>query len=297
MCTPGPGHVMCGSDSEEEGASTGGGVTLLLVDDPIDTVTSLNVTIESIEVHGNGPPRELTLNEDVEQPVNILELENGIFATLVDGNENELPPGTYGNLKIHISSAGITFDDPPEDDPTPATVPPDKFNVGGPLTLSEGEITELYLVFQANNALHETRNGEYIIHPSLKLVSKTVSGSISGLVFPLPEDSGEELTRVKVFANRGTDNEVSTFANPDGSFELVPLREGTHAVSAEWITLVDTTVTGCLIHVHGDVDVVAEQVKDIGTITLPGDAPECFCISSGGIGNSRISGFVDLRGT
>ena len=89
----GLGTSMCGSDSEEEGASTGGGLTLLLVDDPIDTVTSLNVTIDSIVVHGNGPPRELTLNEDVEQPVNILELENGIFATLVDGNENESPAG------------------------------------------------------------------------------------------------------------------------------------------------------------------------------------------------------------
>ena len=155
---------MCGSDSEEEGASTGGGLTLLLVDDPIDTVTSLNVTIDSIEVHGNGPPRELSLNEDVEQPVNILELENGIFATLVDGNENELPPGTYGNLKIHISSADITFDDPPEDDPTPATVPPDKFNVGGPFTISEGEITELYLVFQATmrSTRRETVNTSYI---------------------------------------------------------------------------------------------------------------------------------------
>jgi hypothetical protein len=267
---------MCGSDSEEKEASTGGGLTLLLVDDPIDTVTSLNVTIESIEVHGNGPPRELTLNEDVDQPVNILELENGIFATLVDGSENELPPGTYGNLKIHISSADITFDDPPEEDATPATVPPDKFNVGGPFTISEGEITELYLVFQANNALHETGNGEYIIHPSLKLVSKTVSGSVTGFVLPKPGESGEGVTRVKVLANRGTDNEVSTFANPeDGSFELVPLREGTHAISAEWITLEDTTEPGCLVHVHGDVDVVAEQVTDIGTISLPLDAPDC----------------------
>jgi hypothetical protein len=266
---------MCGSDSEEEGALTGGGLTLLLVDDPIDTVTSLNVTIESIEVHGNGPPRELTLNEDVDQPVNILELENGIFATLVDGNENELPPGTYGNLKIHISSADITFDDPPEDDPTPATVPPDKFNVGGPFTISEGEITELYLVFNANNALHDNGQGEYIVNPSLKLISKTVSGSVTGFVSPPPGESGEEVTRVKVLANRGTDNVGSTFANPDGSFELVPLREGTHAISAEWITLEDTTVTGCLVHVHGDVNVVAEQVTDIGTVTLPGDAPEC----------------------
>jgi len=102
---------MCGSDSEEEGDSTEGRLTLLLVDDPIDSVTSLNVYIDSIEVHGNGPPRELSINEDVDQPVNILELENGVFATLVDGNDNEnvLPEGTYGNLKIHITEASITL--------------------------------------------------------------------------------------------------------------------------------------------------------------------------------------------
>jgi hypothetical protein len=269
---------MCGSDSDGEGDSTAGRLTLLLVDDPVDTVTSLNVTIESIEVHGNGPPTELTLNQDVDQPVNILELENGVFATLVDGNDNEnvLPTGTYGNLKIHITEASITFTDDPEEAPTPASVPPDKFNVGGPFTISEGEITELYLVFHANNALHDNGGGEYTVHPSLKLVAKTVSGSIRGSVSAL---SGVvDCTKVKVFANRGdTDNEVSTFAKPDdGYFELVPLREGTHEVSAECLTLENDEVTACRVHVHGDEDVVAGQVTNIETpITIPEDAPEC----------------------
>ena len=262
---------MCGSDSEGEGDSTGGRLTLLLVDDPIDSVTSLNVRIESIEVHGNGPPRELILNQDVvEHPVNILELENGVFATLVNGNDNEnvLPTGTYGNMKIHISEASITFTEEPGEVPTPATVPPDKFNVGGPFTINEGEVTELYLVFHANNSLHDNGQGEYTVHPSLKLISKTVSGSITGSVSPLPGEDG--FTKVKVFANRGdTENEVTTFAEADGSFELVPLREGTHVISAEWITLVGDEVTACQVHVHGDEDVVAEQVTNIGTpITL-----------------------------
>jgi hypothetical protein len=266
---------MCGSDSEGEGDSTEGRLTLLLVDDPIDTVTSLNVTIESIEVHGNGPPRELTLNPDVDQPVNILELENGVFATLVNGNDNEnvLPTGTYGNLKIHITEASITFTEDPEEVPTPATVPPDKFNVGGPFTINEGEVTELYLVFHANNSLHDNGQGEYIVNPSLKLISKTVSGSITGSVFPLPGEEG--FTKVKVFANRGdTENEVTTFAETDGSFELVPLREGTHEISAEWITLDGEEVEECRVRVHGDEDVVAEQVTNIGTpITLDGGDP------------------------
>jgi len=247
------------------------------VDDPIDTVTSLNVTIESIEVHGNGPPTKLTLNPDVVQPVNILELENGVFATLVDGNDNEnvLPTGTYGNLKIHITEASITFTDAPDEVPTPVTVPPDKFNVGGPFTISEGEITELYLVFHANNALHDNGQGEYIVNPSLKLIAKTVSGSITGSVSPLPGEEG--FTKVKVYANRGdTENEVTTFAEPDGSFELVPLREGTHEISVEWITLDGDEQTACKLHVHGDEDVVAGQVTNIqDPITLLVADPDC----------------------
>ena len=266
---------MCGSDSDGEVNSTEGRLSLLLVDDPIDIVTSLNVRIESIEVYGNGSPKELTLNPNVEQPVNILDLENGVFATLVDGNDNEnvLPTGTYGNLKIHITEASITFGDDADEVPTPVTVPPDKFNVGGPFTINDGQITELYLVFHANNALHETGQGEYIINPSLKLIAKTVSGSVTGSVSPIPGEGG--FTKVKVLADRDTEDEVSTFADDDGSFELVPLREGTHAISAEWITLVGGDVTDCRVHEQGDVNVVAEQATEVGTITLLGEDPEC----------------------
>jgi hypothetical protein len=267
---------MCGSDSDGEVDSAGGRLTLLLVDDPIDSVTSLNVRIQSIEVHGNGPPRELTLNQEVvEHPVNILELENGVFATLVNGNDNEnvLPTGTYGNLKIHITEASITLPDNPNEE-IPATVPPDKFNVGGPFTINEGEITELYLVFHANNSLHKTTEDGYTVHPSLKLISKTVSGSITGYVFPVPVEGG--FTKVKVFANRGdTESEVTTFADEaTGFFELVPLREGTHEISVEWLTLDGEEVDECRLRVHGDEDVVAEQVTNIQeTITLDGGDP------------------------
>jgi len=269
--------AMCSTDSN---GVAKGGLTLLLVDDPIDTVTSLSVNIDSIEVHGNGPPTQLTLNKEIDQPVNILELENGLFATLVKGNDNEnlLPAGTYGNLKFHISEAWITFTDSVDEIPTEATVPPGKFNVGGPFTISEGQITELYLVFHANNALHETGGGEYTVHPSLKLVAKSVSGSVIGSVYPAPgpgDNPGEE-TRVKVLANRGTDNEASTFAAEGGSFELVPLREGSHSLSVEWITLKDGNVDECLVHdVSGVVEVVAGQATDVGPIALPPGAADC----------------------
>ena len=265
---------MCSSSSDNEST---GGLTLLLVDDPIDTVTSLNVTIDSIEVHGNGAPRELYLNEDVEQPVNILALENGVFATLVDPNEPEniLPAGTYGNLKIHISDASITFTEDPNEVPTAATVPPGKFNVSGPFTISGGMINELFLVFNAHNALHQTGNDDYIINPSLKIVSKTVSGSVSGSVSPPPDEDGDVVLRVKVFANQGMENESAAFAEEDGSFELIPLRAGTHTISAQWITLEGTVETDCRTHEHGDEIVVAEEKTEVGTITLPEGSPLC----------------------
>jgi hypothetical protein len=271
---------MCGSDSGEpayEGDAAGGGLSLLLVDDPIDTVTRLNVSIDSIEVYGDGPPRQLRLNEDVEQPVNILDLENGLFATLVDGSENEnvLPAGTYGNLKIRISDASVNLTEDPEEVPTPATVPPDKFNVAGPFTITDGQITELYLVFHANNAVRRHGGGEYWIHPALKIVTKTVSGSVTGVVSPAPGENGGEVTRVKVLANRGTEDEASAFAAEDGSFALLPLRAGTHTISVEWITSVDGEVSGCRLHEHGEVSVIAGQATDVGTMPLLETDPEC----------------------
>jgi hypothetical protein len=261
------------------------GLSLLLVDDPIDSIKGLWVKITAIDVYGDGAPISLTINPDLPQPVNLLKLQNGLFAELVDGsdNANKLPPGQYGNMKITIESAAITFTDDPSEVPTPADVPPDKFNVSGPITIAEDSITEVYFIFHASNSLHQTGNGKWIIHPSIKLMEKNVSGSISGAVTPIPSvntETGEDV-EVKLFADKGTDNESWTQAASDGTFKLIPIREGTHAVKAQWVTLKDVDgdgvkdITDCKEQAYGDVVVTAEQDIAIGTITLAPDAPAC----------------------
>lgn len=281
--------LFCSSDSDNS-QDTGNnnitsGLSLFLTDDPIDTVSGLWVTIKSIEVYGNGSPKELKLNDEVEQPVNLLDLQNGIFATLVKGNDNEnkLPPGKYSGMKIYISSAAITFTDDPNEEKTPAEVPPDKFNLNTPFTITEGEITELYLIFNARNALHQTGNGKYKINPVIHLLEKIVSGSLKGKIDPLPSinnETGEEI-RGNVFADQGSENEVSTLAKSDGTFIITPLREGTHTISVEWITLQDKNQDGlkeevdCQRIEYGDAIVTAQQETDIGTIKLTEQPLQC----------------------
>lgn len=271
--------LSCGSDEKT------GGLTISLIDDPIDTAKSVKVEITSIEVRGNGAPRELTINKDLEQPVDLLKLENGFFATIVDGNDNsnQLSAGSYSNVKIGIASASLTFTDDPNEVPTPATVPPDKFNISGPFTISERSITEIILVFNVHNALHMTGNGKYILNPSLKIIEKSVSGWITGSVLPIPSKTGiDPQLKVKVTANQGTENEAATFASQDGTFELNPLREGTHSIRVEWITMQDTNADGvqeiidCKREDLGDFVVLAEQATDTGTVELTTGAASCL---------------------
>ncbi|MFQ5675314.1 MAG: DUF4382 domain-containing protein [bacterium] len=271
--------LSCGSDEKT------GSLTISLIDDPIDTAKSVKVEITSIEVRGNGAPRELTINKDLEQPVDLLKLENGFFATIVDGNDNsnQLSAGSYSNVKIGIASASLTFTDDPNEVPTPATVPPDKFNISGPFTISEGSIKEIILVFNVHNALHMTGNGKYILNPSLKIIEKSVSGWITGSVLPIPSKTGiDPQLKVKVTANQGTENEAATFASQDGTFELNPLREGTHSIRVEWITMQDTNADGvqeiidCKREDLGDFVVLAEQATDTGTVELTTGAASCL---------------------
>lgn len=269
--------LSCGPDGS-------GGLTISLIDDPIDIATSVNVEITFIEVRGNGAPRALTINDTLEQPFDLLKLENGFFATLVDGNDhlNKLPSGNYSNIKIGIASVSLTFTDDPNEVPTPATVPPEKFNISGPFTISEGRITEIILVFNVHNALHKTGNGNYILNPSLKIVERSVSGWIAGDVTPMPSASGvDPRLKVKVIANQGTENEAATFVSRNGTFELNPLREGTHSIRVEWITMQANAdgvqeITDCKREDLGDFEVFAEQVSETGTIGLTGSAVSCL---------------------
>jgi len=181
-------------------------------------------------------------------------------------------------VKLGISSATVTFTDDPNEVPTPATLPPGKFNISGPFTIAENQITDIALVFNVHNALHTTGNDKYTLNPSLKIIERSASGWISGSVLPIPSSvDGGNTIKVKVTANQGRDNEAATFAADDGTFEINPLREGTHDIIVEWITMDDILdIIDCKKEEVGNFSVAVGQETTLGLIELTGSATSCL---------------------
>ena len=268
-----------------------GGLTLTLVDDPVEEVSEVQIKISSIVFHtgaaegeddeagvpgegkdteGENGKVELPLTAVTDDYINLLDLQNGFFADLVNA---EIPAGIYGNMHIELEDARIVVEE--GDEPQPLTVPPDKLIVPlHGLTVTPREVTELFLVFDVRQSLLENPQG-YRLKPVLRAVSKVVSGSISGTVDPLPamdSETGDGMI-VAVYAvppgGEIGDAETSTQPTDQGDFTLVPVLEGTYDVIAAYTQVAGGEEQATEEVRVTDVEVTAEQDTDRLDLSLP----------------------------
>jgi len=84
-----------------------GRLIIQIMDKPVD-LKNLYLTIDSLSIqNGEGGWTDLELLEDLEQPFDLLALEN-VVMTLSD---TEIPAGTYTMIKMHVLSASATYVD------------------------------------------------------------------------------------------------------------------------------------------------------------------------------------------
>jgi len=125
------------------------GLTMSLIDDPVDEIEEVNILIDSIVVHGSGGKTPLELTDAALDYVNLLDMQNGFFLDVV--KEVPLDPGTYGNIHVGIKDANVLVKGATETEIL--DIPPDKINLNQPFEIFDNAITELFLVFDVRKSI------------------------------------------------------------------------------------------------------------------------------------------------
>ncbi len=249
------GMIAC-SDSELTdplNSTEDGTLRMLLVDAPaqIQNVDSLIVVFDRVLVHRNEEADTssadgwVTVLSDTlpaeERTFNLLELVNGVFATL---GEVDLEPGIYTQIRIMLESASLVIDGESQDLFIPSG---DRTGIKlvDSFTVDPAVITELTVDFDVARSLHEAPpgSGNYILRPTIRLVQKSLSGSISGTVTPAGIGS-------VIYALEPFTRDTITTTLPDsvsGAYVLQALLEGTYDIRAAAEGYQDSTVTGVMV--------------------------------------------------
>ncbi len=246
----------CSENNTTEPTPNGGegSIRLTLIDSP-STLDSVVICISRVEVHDAGTDTtegSWDVINDSLRYFDLLQLQNGASAVLGD---TSLSAGKYTQIRLiledrnYVVYNGIKF---------PLTVPSGTqtgIKLNHSFEIEDGKLYELYLDFNVDKSIIITGNGQYKLKPTIRVVPVVISGAISGQVLPLDADP-------TIWTLVGADT-ASTFTDIAGLFKLMALPEGNynvHITPADTLIYRDTTIT--------DVNVLANQITDIGIVTL-----------------------------
>jgi len=224
----------------------------MLVDSPAG-FDQVNIVVTRADVHAAGSDSAsgwLTVN-DTTATYDLLLLTNGANSILGD---KMLPVGKYTQIRLSIGTGSNVVIDGVSYGLDVSSATGLKLNHN--FDISEGKLYLMTLDFDAAKSIKPTNDNQYKLQPVIRVVANVVSGSISGIISPAA-------IRSVITTTVGVVDTVSTVSDTtNGSFRLVALPAGTYdvTISPDITSYLDTTITG--------VQVVAQQDKDIGTVTL-----------------------------
>jgi len=205
---------------------------------PLDLIAEARVTIDKIEVHVSDSPTEdsgfLTLPLAAPKTFNLLDLRGGVTETLVNADLSE---GTYGQIRLVVSSAYIKLNDgrePVLDVPSGGQsgikiFPNPPITVTGTELILDFDVGQSFLPIPAAPKKAEEIE-KFKFHPVIRVVNSTSTGSISGTVTNQNDASPIEDATLAAF--EGTIEVASTSSKSDGSYLLSGLPAGTYDITA-----------------------------------------------------------------
>lgn len=251
----------CNTDDDFNN-QTDGKLIIKLIDGPFptDLVAEANVTISSILVRNvdeNAGSPFLTLTEE-EMSFNLLDLTNGVTATLVD---KQIPAGTYDQIRMIVSEANIVLKDQtiydlkiPSGEQTGIKIMLDPLVV-----IAEDLGAEIILDFDVSRSFVVQGNPDtpagikgFIFKPVVRSANKDVTGSLSGKVTDT-EEVALEGVQISVFS--GAELVSTTFTTEEGKYKILGLLPGTYIVTAEHLGYVSVTVEDVEIEKGEDTEV------------------------------------------
>lgn len=241
--------ALAGCDDQSTTPDETGTLRISLTDAPA-AFDAVNITFSEISAHIDG--QWLTVRGDT-VTVDLLEWNNG--KSIVIGAA-DLPAGQYTQIRLKIQSAEIIVDGQAHDLDVPSGAQ-SGLKLVHQFTISSGSTYELVIDFDAQRSIVVTGppnnpNG-YKLKPTLRVVPKAISGSISGTV-----SNAQNLPIA--YALSGQDTVASALVNSSGSFMLAFLPESGYLVSIR-----DTLD---LSFQQTNVQVIAGSNKNLGVITL-----------------------------
>lgn len=246
--------IIAGCDTAPQ--SETGTLEVRLVDAPIDSVSEVNVVIDSVQVNNTDNEEGwITISEPM-QSYDLLKLTNGAYEVL---GEVDLEPGTYEQIRLILNREGnnLVFPDERVEDlfiPSGAQTGV-KLNVNA--EIEAGFTYTLILDFDASRSVVKAGNsGKYLLKPVIKASNEATTGIVSGTVLPADAKS-------KVLAIVEEDTLTTTLADTtDGTYKLLGLDPGTYRISFEPRVegYAGTDTTG--------VEVAAGATTELGTTEL-----------------------------
>jgi hypothetical protein len=149
-----------------------------LTDDPINldgkTVESINVTITKVEV-SKGTEEEddaewITVIDE-KQKYDLMKLQDGNWDFLAE--DISLEAGQYNQIRIHVTRENtITFenDSTEYDLKIPSAAESGVKLTGANFIVEAGQETEVVVDFDADESVHVTGEGRYIMRPTIRMV-------------------------------------------------------------------------------------------------------------------------------
>jgi len=140
-----------------------GTIQIRATDPPPPEADSVLLEVDEIEIHRvAGPESEwLTI---VGEPITFDLLVIGEVQKFL--GSQEVPDGTYTQLRFIITKATVIVDDEEHD----VVVPSGKLRLVRPFQIEEGEMTLVLLDFDGGKSLHMTGGGKYMLRPKVNLL-------------------------------------------------------------------------------------------------------------------------------
>jgi hypothetical protein len=241
--------IAYGCKKDDLGGDKNVNLIIKLIDGPFptDLVAEANVTISSIlikNVDENEGIPFLTLTEE-EMAFNLLDLTNGVTATLVD---MEIPAGTYDEIRMIVSEATILLKDEtvydlkiPSGEQTGI-----KIKLEPLVIITENLGAEILLDFDVSQSFVVQGNPDtpagikgFIFKPVVRSANMDLTGSLSGLITDTEEIP---LEGVQISVLSGEEVVSTSFTTEKGEYKILGLPAGTYKVMAEHPDYVPATV-------------------------------------------------------
>lgn len=248
-----------GCDEDDDGPtdSAGSGEIRVYMTDAPALYDSVIVDVQQVSVHiadGDDDDDESGwfVIDDTPQRFDLLELSNGNEAVLA---EDELEAGHYSQIRLLLGDGNYLVEDGVQHDLTVPSSQQSGLKLIHGFTIEKDQLYEIMLDFDAARSIHQTGNGQYTLRPTIRVVARSVSGAITGIIVPNTEPT-------YLFTVTGDDT-VGTFADLEtGRFVLTALAGGTYSVQ------VDPVDEAWLEMTIDDVEVDEGETTDLGEIEL-----------------------------